>query len=410
MASVLPPLVDLPFGDSAFMRSSSFCADDACTVVRRHVLGNQSPASFGTASSLPCGVIGSQKENSPLSGSASSLLNFKVFDSFHATTPPRRSWSWTVPGENLPSSGRAFLSPSPEPEPDPDEAIESQSNASDDPDLTALHVANPDTGPKTPEHAVYQLDGEALRSGSLPDIAEESGSDTAPTMLHHSPCSDTDTGADDDRDHDEPAAQGSPFKRWLRALKKKSVPHVDLVTESEKRWVLDDDFAGDPNQYARRHMSSQPSRHRKTPSSVSSVALIAAVKSASVTMASLSLYPRSRRSMQTSNPRREPSSLNATPARRSFDGAMDLTAPMDDGTWARSIQRQRIVEEIISSEESYIRDMQTLINVVTMTPLLYCFVLLNVPSRCILQFYQRTETTARPYMSLWCRYYSYTRI
>jgi hypothetical protein len=50
--------------------------------------------------------------------------------------------------------------------------------------------------------------------------------------------------------------------------------------------------------------------------------------------------------------------------RSSFDSEDIPTSPLiDDGTWSRSVRRYRIVEEIVSSEESYVRDLKTLINV-----------------------------------------------
>jgi hypothetical protein len=36
---------------------------------------------------------------------------------------------------------------------------------------------------------------------------------------------------------------------------------------------------------------------------------------------------------------------------------------MDEGTWSRSVRRYRIVEEIVSSEDGYVRDLKTLISV-----------------------------------------------
>ncbi|KAF2668519.1 hypothetical protein BT63DRAFT_456161 [Microthyrium microscopicum] len=358
MASVLPPPLacplDLPFGESSYMRSRSSCADETSTI-RRHVLRSNSPASYGTVSSLPSGLLGTQKENSPLSGSASSLLNFKLFDSYSTGAAPRRSWSWAVPGEpsNLtPRHPTAFtIDDTLIPNDTPDSEGEDQ--------LTVLHLSNPDTSSTSSEPAPsIELEDASSSSVDLLGVGEEAGHSSRPTTPQQAGSDDDGTSALDDEVKE---GQTSPFKRWLRVLRKRNQPQAPLHAP-EQRWVLDD-FNNGANQPLRKQILS-PRRHRKTPSSVSSVAIVAAVKTASITLASFSMYPKSKRSHQTSYLRRETSSQNVTPTRGSLDSISAAAGPvMDDGTWTRSVQRQRIVEEIVSSEESYIRDMRTLIDV-----------------------------------------------
>lgn len=163
---------------------------------------------------------------------------------------------------------------------------------------------------------------------------------------------------------DEVAAEDgrtSPLKRWLRTLKRRHVAPLDTLHPPSERWVMDD---FDPAPLVTPCRPPRPElRHRKTLSSVSSAAVLSAVKTASVTLASLSLYPRSRRSARNSLNRDDASQPSFSHGRNSFDSMATSNPMMDDGTWFRSMQRNRIVEEIISSEESYIRDLKTLINV-----------------------------------------------
>jgi hypothetical protein len=50
--------------------------------------------------------------------------------------------------------------------------------------------------------------------------------------------------------------------------------------------------------------------------------------------------------------------------RMSFDStALSVDVAIDEKAWARSVQRRKIVEELLSSEENYIVDMKALVNV-----------------------------------------------
>jgi hypothetical protein len=123
--------------------------------------------------------------------------------------------------------------------------------------------------------------------------------------------------------------QSSPFKKWLKA----------------------------PGQY----LEPKGQCHRQSPSSNASTAFLAAVRTASITMTSLSLYPVSRQSLRTSRHRRSGSQQDA--GRTSFDSIAPSAGQLaDDATCTRSLQRHRIVEEMVSSEESYVRDLKTLSN------------------------------------------------
>lgn len=359
MASVLSlPLaspIDLPFGESIYLRSqtSLMLMDDSCTV-RRHQLASESYASFATAaSSLTSGRLGRQKENSLVNGSTSSLLNYKLFDNFSASALPRRSWSWTVPVDESEMYDQRHSSPvvgSPEADRPFDSLSGSQS--------IELHIVNPDTVPSAVEIADQDKSSQAGSiANELDDISEEAMCNSASVCSLPEP-----SGPLESEISPENAAQGrrSPFRRWLRVIQKKAVPQVLELGAPEHRWALDDaDFIeSSPSAKALQ------SRHRKSQSSVSSLAFLTAVKTASATIASMSVYPLSRRSLQTSYIRQDSSAPMWADRRDSSDSIMMAQGyVVDDGTWSRSVQRQRIVQEMASSEESYLRDLKVFLNV-----------------------------------------------
>jgi hypothetical protein len=355
MAFVLPPpsssQFDLPFGTPVCSRS---CSLSDVGTVRHLVVRNSSRVSFVSIASSP--LLSSGKENhSPLSASTCSLTNFKLYDGIPLSTSPPRSISWNVPGEtsgdewhyrttdrdeNMNFTGHAssnlasprFIPPQNRGGRDGYVSLDGERDKNDDKLFPSLRGT---TGPANSNDSIEQFSG--FDGVDYVDFQEQN-------------CG---LGPDDGR--------RSPFKRWLQVLRRRNLPQPEIIKHSDERWKLDD-FDSGPLLTPTR--SSRPElRHRKTLSSVSSGVLLSAVKTASVTIASMSLYPRSRRSALNSAVRSEGSDHDMAYGRSSLDSTGPSLPLMDDGTWFRSVQRNRMVEEIISSEESYIRDLKTLINV-----------------------------------------------
>ena len=341
MAFVLPPrspgFLEAPFTESVYMRSHSGLASDTDTI-RHHFVRSPSPASLLTVSSLPAVVVSSRKENKPLIPSSCSLLNLTLFDGFSGVSAPRRSRSCNTPGDEweIPTIQR----------PDPHEDSKTYECA------MRLRVVNMETERFMPPYPIITRPDDADVCGQdLDCLSEQSTQDSRLCEL--------DTAPHEGQEQKDQALefsedQTSPFSRWLNALRKRNVQRSSTLQVSGERWTLDD---FDLHPRTPKPQSGSQSGHRKSASTVSSLAFITAVKSASITLASLSMHARSRRSMQTvcrcdNQPRGSIDSIVA-----------DALPTIDDRTWARSVQRRRIVEEIVSSEESYIRDMKTLINV-----------------------------------------------
>jgi hypothetical protein len=348
------PQFELPLGNHICTRSCSSNSD--LGTVRRLVIRNVSPISFAGASPPVLSSINSHKENSPLAGSTTSLINFRLYDGIPVDTSPRRSWSWNVTRDHL---GRVVTPP----------------NSSRHDLVSATHDHLDDNSPRC--SSLEDLT-EIRFFGSIGNLNEEREEEDklfATPNRSSTPAGSIRSGTafpdfdgvghidfeTDNRDQVPEDGRSSPLKRWLRTLRKRNVAETHMLRPTQERWVMDDFDPTPlltPSRFGRGEMG-----HRKTLSSVSSSALLSAVKTASVTISSLSIYPRSRRSGPNSWNRLDDSIIDENYGRSSIDNAPDATVAIDDGIWFRYVQRNKIVEEIISSEESYIRDLKTLINV-----------------------------------------------
>jgi hypothetical protein len=169
-----------------------------------------------------------------------------------------------------------------------------------------------------------------------------------------------------DREHDididdiplpvEPHAP--PYRRWMSTLKRRHVHRgkepvhkvpllrVDNVEADVSMLCAPADI---PESLRRESMSS-------------SLGCVTAMQSAAMTVASGSIAPRS-----VSVPPKDRlghRSSNFSENRKSTDSTPGVLGPiLDERAWLRSIQRRRVVEEIIASEESYIGDLKVLTNV-----------------------------------------------
>lgn len=111
--------------------------------------------------------------------------------------------------------------------------------------------------------------------------------------------------------------------------------------------------------------SFSPPGHRKS-SSDSSFGYVAAVRSASVSVAG-SIMTRSRRNTMRSSyhARTDRGSRASTSGARLSEDSMcyERPLPLDPAVKERLLQRRRVIEELISTEESYIGDIKFLMNV-----------------------------------------------
>jgi len=141
------------------------------------------------------------------------------------------------------------------------------------------------------------------------------------------------------------------FNRWMRNIQKRRMTVNGPMDKSEKSYV---DGLDPPNK--RRHQKS---------SSESSSGFVTAVKSASISMASFSIAPPSKRTGVSSRRNKtEISSRASNTGRQSEDTSfVARSAVVDQGVSNRLLQRRLVLEELIATEENYIADVKFLQNV-----------------------------------------------
>lgn len=151
-----------------------------------------------------------------------------------------------------------------------------------------------------------------------------------------------------------------PFQKWMKSLRRRAtkrhgVQVLDTI-ESWQRLV---------SPHGSRAIQPHGSMHEKS-SSGSSFGFVSAIRSASVSLASVSTLALSRRNTRGSHclfPTDRSSRASALGPRASEDSAI-LEKPLliDEAAVERSLQRRRILEELITTEEGYIGDVRFLLN------------------------------------------------
>lgn len=150
------------------------------------------------------------------------------------------------------------------------------------------------------------------------------------------------------------------FHKWMRTLRRRaSRRHHAVATDDVCSASSSVDFT---------HQEAKIAGHHRHSSSGSSFGFVEAVKTASVSLASTSLFARSRRnSMRSSRAptRTERSSRASISSHRCSEDSCGLDKPqvLDKAAVERSLQRRRILEELIDTEEGYIGDVRFLMNV-----------------------------------------------
>ncbi len=153
-----------------------------------------------------------------------------------------------------------------------------------------------------------------------------------------------------------------PLRRLLSTLVHRHSKRKRSLSARKERWSLDDSDEEQPAEAFQPH-NFRTNSHKKT-SSWASSGFVTAVKSATPNLGTLSV-PQSqitRRFAPLRNSKRS-NKLSQVTNRDSLNGNHDSTAMIDEAAWDRAVQRRRILEEVVSSEESYIADLKVLKNV-----------------------------------------------
>lgn len=159
-----------------------------------------------------------------------------------------------------------------------------------------------------------------------------------------------------DEDYPYTPEANRPFNKWMKTLQRRAADRRKTVSCDVTGDILEKEIFETPNPQRR-------SVHKKS-SSASSYGFVTAVKSASISLASFSVAPRSRRTGVSSRQQRTDRSSKASNAGRlSEDNSYLAGTALDQAVTNRLLQRRRVLEEIISTEESYLADVKFLMNV-----------------------------------------------
>lgn len=160
----------------------------------------------------------------------------------------------------------------------------------------------------------------------------------------------------------EKAGTPQPFRRWMSTLRRRHIHRRnDAMGEVPTVAVeaAEDDMTPFPP-----FVPLAETGRRLSDSMSSSIGCVTAVGSASITVGSASIAPRSDTGGFGDRARLGKRSSHYSEARKSTEsngGALNTI--VDEGAWLRSVQRRKIIEELISTEESYIADLKVLVNV-----------------------------------------------
>ncbi|KAK4147627.1 uncharacterized protein C8A04DRAFT_33791 [Dichotomopilus funicola] len=181
-------------------------------------------------------------------------------------------------------------------------------------------------------------------------------------------------GTTEDRFYCQPGRRPpKPFQKWMRTLHKRVLRQQEILgyDGSVPGGMVTGDLGSDFRRSDRHH-------HRHS-SSDSSLAFVTAVKPASLSVTGISLLTRSRkttirsargsrgpRTAEEQRSSRASLSVMSGPRMSEDSGSYSLPekpAPVDPAVVERALQRRRILEELISTEEGYIGDVRFLMNV-----------------------------------------------
>ena len=160
-------------------------------------------------------------------------------------------------------------------------------------------------------------------------------------------------------EHTASEAAASPplprVRRWISTLRRRKRDAPPATTPRIQRWKLDD-FDGRASSPIKRFASN----HKHSNSHSSSLGFVTAVKSATATLASVSIATVSGRHTKWRRGHQRSSVMSGSDQRPSIESQRSI---LDDAAKQRSRKRRAKVEELIRTEENYVADLKSLANV-----------------------------------------------
>lgn len=157
-----------------------------------------------------------------------------------------------------------------------------------------------------------------------------------------------------------------PFRKWISTLRRRRNSNGLEESKALKQESLESrGLKPNPGMWSWRSKRGGPRASTSTASS--SIGFVTAMKSATITLASTSIHPHSWRggNLERLRSGERSSRQSGREARKSTDSQTPSLSPiMDEAAWMRSLQRRKVLEELVASEESYIADLKILVNVI----------------------------------------------
>ena len=150
--------------------------------------------------------------------------------------------------------------------------------------------------------------------------------------------------------------QPKGLRRWVSTLRRRKQQKQQQITPRTHRRKKLEDVASTASSPAKRPLS----HHKKSDSLGSSLAFVTAVKSATATIASVSIATMSGKHARWQRGHRRSSLLSGSDPRPSVDSHRSV---VDNAARQRSRKRRAKLEELIRTEESYVADIKALSNV-----------------------------------------------
>ena len=153
-----------------------------------------------------------------------------------------------------------------------------------------------------------------------------------------------------------------PFRRWVNTFHQRLVDRKDSLQSRLERWSLDD-FDESPD-YDTTPTGYEGSAVHKQSISWPSSAFVTAVRSARMSFSTISPAAQSRSENRafahaSNESNRQSHSFDST----STDGSSVHTRIIDEASKRRAVKRRQTIEELVSTEESYVADLKAFVNV-----------------------------------------------
>ena len=154
------------------------------------------------------------------------------------------------------------------------------------------------------------------------------------------------------------------MRRWISTLRRRKQELPQVATPRVQRWKLDD-FDGTGTSPIKRVVS----HHKHSHSNSSSLGFVTAVKSATATLASVSIATVSGRHTRWRRGNQRSSLVSGSDPRPSIESQRSI---FDEAARQRSRKRRAKLEELIRTEENYVADLKSLSNVTSSVRIIKC--------------------------------------